>query len=85
MMFPKPVRQKDKKALEKVRKKPCCCCGTWQLIHAHHIKSRGSGGPDTLNNLLPLCFRHHTEIHQIGLTKMLDLYSGLASYIREIK
>lgn len=84
-MFPKPKRLKDKNAINYVKGLPCCACGVWYGIDAHHILSRGSGGPDTIANLLPLCRKHHTEIHQYGITKMTELYSALRNYIRSLK
>ena len=51
---------------EWIQKQRCCvsyrCTGD---ICAHHLKTRGAGGKDE-KNLLPLCVKHHTEIHQIG-------------------
>lgn len=64
-MFPKPKRIKDESALGTIRKMKCIVCGL--VAEPHHIKSRGAGGDDTIENLLPLCRIHHTEIHTIGL------------------
>ncbi len=36
------------------------CSGS---VDVHHIASRGSGGDDTLENLICLCRRHHTRAH----------------------
>lgn len=32
-------------------------------IDVHHIASRGSGGDDTLENMICLCRRHHNQAH----------------------
>lgn len=85
MRFPKPKRIVDKKVLAAVRKRPCCACGKRGEIHAHHIKTRGAGGGDTFDNLLPLCLKHHNEIHKIGSQAMRDKYWQMDSYLSEIK
>ena len=84
MKFPKPTRLKDKQVLESVRKRPCCACGKWGDIHAHHIKTRGAGGGDTFENLLPLCMSHHTEIHKIGAQAMREKYWQVEDYLKQI-
>lgn len=33
------------------------------VISIHHIKTRGAGGTDDLDNLICLCHRHHMEVH----------------------
>ena len=37
----------------------------WGDIDAHHIKSKGSGG-GFINNLIPLCRKHHSLVHSMG-------------------
>ena len=32
--------------------------------HLHHIKSRGAGGDDTLDNVLWLCYLCHDKYHR---------------------
>ncbi len=44
------------------------------ISHPHHVKSRGAGGGDTADNLMPLCAEHHREIHQIGPSGMGEKY-----------
>jgi len=33
----------------------CMRCGFWGYIERHHIKSRGSGGDDSPENIIDLC------------------------------
>lgn len=80
MLFPKPKRLKDKKALAKVRKVPCLACGS-KKVDVHHIKSRKTGGPDIDWNILPTCRWHHNEVHSIGLAKFADKYSAVQPYL----
>lgn len=37
-------------------------CGS-ECHHAHHVLPRSRGGPDTLENLIAVCFTHHQWIH----------------------
>lgn len=76
---PKKKRIVDEELLEKIRQLPCAikgrlCTGD---IDPHHIKSRGAGGDDVEENLIPLCREHHTEIHQIGKIKFRSKYPHL--------
>lgn len=59
-MFPKQFRVEDEKVLEIVRGQGCCICGL-HPVDASHIKTKGSGGPDTLWNVVAHCRRHHVE------------------------
>lgn len=43
----------------------------------HHIKSRGSGGSDDKNNLIPVCKTHHCEFHSKGNTFMCGKYTSV--------
>lgn len=38
--------------------KKCAVCGTTQNVHAHHVKSRRSGGQDVMSNLQWRCAKH---------------------------
>ncbi len=59
-MFPKQIRVSDEKVLEKVRGQGCCICGK-HPVDASHIKTKGSGGPDTEWNVVAHCRSHHIE------------------------
>ena len=56
---------------------PCLVCGERgeNKVTYHHIKSRKSGGGDEIWNLMPLCLRHHNEIHSKGTTSFVKKYS----------
>lgn len=43
------------------------------LSDPHHVRSRGAGGSD-IDNVIPLCRRHHQMFHQEGLPRMEDKY-----------
>lgn len=60
----KKLRIKDKDLLGSVRGKKCLICTN--PSDPAHIKSKGSGGDDTADNVFPLCRTHHQRQHQIG-------------------
>jgi 5-methylcytosine-specific restriction endonuclease McrA len=62
----------DKEAITVHRSFPCEIC----LWHdegncAHHLKTRGSGGGDEWFNLMTLCIRCHSMVHDYGYNKMI--------------
>lgn len=70
-MIPKPRRTKSRQAIEDARRTYCEYCGKGGQISVHHVKSRGSGGGDTADNLVSLgelcgC---HTKAHNGQISK----------------
>jgi hypothetical protein len=47
-------------------------CTNTRFLHAHHIKHWARGGETKLGNLIELCSRHHTCVHEGGYTVALD-------------
>jgi hypothetical protein len=47
-----------------------CCrfpgCGNRRYLHSHHIEHWSNGGETSLPNLMLLCTRHHTLVHEGG-------------------
>jgi len=41
----------------------CAYCGTTLNLHSHHIVYRSQGGADTHDNLITLCWFHHSVVH----------------------
>jgi hypothetical protein len=49
-------------------------CGVWlrwlrgysDSMHMAHIRGRGAGGSDTIDNVRSLCFHHHIEVEHGG-------------------
>lgn len=70
------MRIVDKELYEFVKSLPCVACGVDPGGQAHHVKTRGSGGGDTADNLMPLCFEHHRQWHD-NPRKMIRRYSGV--------
>lgn len=48
----------------------------------HHVKSRGAGGDDVPENLMPLCLKHHTEIHKVGEHTMSGRYPTIGHWLQ---
>jgi hypothetical protein len=72
---PKSVRWIDDGYRAWVRKKPCCIGGgCFGAMHAHHTKTKGSGGGD--ETCVPLCAEHHTQVHAMGF-QSFDTYHGV--------
>jgi hypothetical protein len=46
-------------------------CTRRRKLHAHHIERWSDGGPTDLENLVLLCGRHHTLVHQLGFSLVL--------------
>lgn len=50
---------------------PCYVCGI-KAQDLHHIEQKGIGGSktkDTIENIIPLCRKHHNDAHANVLTK----------------
>lgn len=81
--FPKTKRIIDRELLNSYHNKPCAISnyGCNGLVSGHHIKTKGSGGNDTIDNILALCFFHHRQIHNLGTSKFLEKYPDLISIL----
>ena len=68
----------DLELLKKVREMPCRVCGRQPSPgnpnDPDHIRTRGSGGGDTENNLWALCRFHHIEKGRIGIKTFAEKY-----------
>lgn len=58
----------------------CLVCGATNPDR-HHVKSRGAFGDDSQSNIAHLCRRHHTEIHQIGLSTFAKKYKQFENWL----
>jgi hypothetical protein len=68
-----PRRYENKKHLSHVREKNCLCRGVdcYGDVEAHHLMKpwfgyRGMGMKAGDMNVLPLCHKHHMELHDVG-------------------
>ncbi len=46
-------------------------CTRRRKLHAHHVRYWSQGGRTDLNNMILLCSRHHTLVHQLGFALVL--------------
>ena len=74
--FFKVKRLVDKELLRRYAKMPCAVGYVTHMrpVAGHHIKTKGSGGDDVDDNLIPLCATHHAEIHSMGISGFLRSY-----------
>ena len=42
------------------------CCVAWDYVIIHHLKYFHNRGPTDIDNLLPLCVKHHHYAHEGG-------------------
>ena len=69
---PKDKRIKNQKLINN-KKHNCEYCGKRNCwTNTHHIKSKGSGGNDTEDNLIELCGDCHRKVHD-GIIKQKEL------------
>jgi hypothetical protein len=47
----------------------------------HHLKTRGSGGPDETWNMMPVCTLHHNQAHSLGLIRMSIKYPQVRQWL----
>jgi Domain of unknown function (DUF222)/HNH endonuclease len=53
-------------------------CGRLRWVDGHHIKHWTNGGETKLSNLVLLCGRHHTLVHEDGYT--VELHDGEVTF-----
>ena len=70
----KTKRIVDVKLLLSMREKGCLSCGR-KPCDAAHIRSRGAGGDDVFDNMIPLCRTHHVEQHKIGWVTFINRHN----------
>lgn len=58
----------DKAALDRARAQPCLICGDPTTVEAHHPRTGrpGLGRKADDDEAVPLCGRHHRELHAMG-------------------
>jgi 5-methylcytosine-specific restriction endonuclease McrA len=71
----------SKDLLAVVRSLPCLHCAKQPAGHAHHVKTRKSGGGDEAENLMPLCPAGHHEVHTIGLTSFAEKHGAVKHWL----
>lgn len=60
----------------------CTACNNKGDLDLHHLISRGAGGPDSEENLMPLCRLCHTRLHVKGLLHMTEQFPQLVKWLK---
>jgi len=81
----KKKRFKSKENINATKKLPCVInnCECKPPMTPDHIITKGSGGGDTLNNLMPLCMYHHVMKGAKGIVYMADNYPRYYEALKE--
>jgi len=53
-------------------------CGNRRFLHSHHVEHWSNGGETSLDNLMLLCTRHHTLVHEGGFSISKDYLDNWA-------
>ena len=56
------------------------CGRPYHQCQIHHIRYWEDGGPSDLDNMVPLCSRHHHDVHEGGWNLTLDLGTRRVSF-----
>lgn len=73
-------RTKEPEFFAEIRDHGCCVNGCNQRAQVAHIKSRGAGGSNDPDNVVPLCWLHHTEQHTLGWPRFRKRYPEVKSW-----
>lgn len=70
------MRVNDPEFLKGFRRQKCFVgnCKV-RFCDAHHIRTRGAGGGDEPDNVIPLCRQHHIEVHSQGAKSFAQKYN----------
>lgn len=79
-MFQKSKRLENRALLDTYHSKRCLACNRRDCDPAH-IKTRGSGGDDVWDNVIPLCRIHHTEQGQIGWFDFVEKFPNVGLHL----
>ena len=81
-MFNKVIRITNPKLLSMVREMRCLVCQVYPS-DAHHVTTKGAGGGDTGDNVMPLCRLHHDEWHFKGRETMVLRYKQIQDWLMD--
>lgn len=73
-------RIRNSALLKQMRLVPCIVCKRTPS-DPDHVKTKGSGGPDEIWNLMSLCRRCHTEKHKIGLVTFSNKHESVMNWL----
>ena len=68
--------KRNKELAKKYSEMPCCICGSRKMVSGHHVISfKSRPDLDIDENIIPLCFKHHREIHDNGRNTFINKYA----------
>ena len=82
-MFHKTKRITNRKLLDQYHDLKCLACNKNKCDPAH-IKTRGSGGHDTPDNILPLCRMCHIRSGSLGWYRFCQRYPHIELKLNEL-
>lgn len=75
-----PKRIRDKKHMAAIREGGCCICGNPEA-DAHHLRTAGHSRGMSIKNgdnwTIPLCRKHHDDLHMFGDEKLFLALHGI--------
>lgn len=78
----KPTRVENQDLLGFIKSLPCISCQTESVdICPHHVRTKGAGGHDIPENLMPLCKQCHVLIHQLGTSAMARVRPNVKKWL----
>lgn len=72
MSLKKPKRVIDLKLIRRIKAEACRACDAPPPSDAHHLRTKGAGGDDSLTNLISLCRGCHQAIHRMGVKTFVE-------------
>lgn len=83
MEFPKKKRKQNQDLIDYLGDRlECACCAQQAPNDMDHLVTKGSGGHDEFNNLVPLCRNCHTLRHKNGISYLIEKFPSYKSYLR---
>lgn len=73
--------------IQSVKMQPCVACKPGEQkwpTEAHHVITRGAGGKNEPDNLMPLCKFHHTGVggwHQLGRFTFISNHPNVEKWL----
>lgn len=68
------MRVRSPENIKATKARPCIICAKPPPSDCDHIRTRGAGGGDELENLMPLCRFHHIQKGRIGIKTFAEKY-----------
>lgn len=87
--FPKPKRIENRALLDEIKTRRCVVCGRSPNhptipMTPSHIRTRGSGGPDTDWNTVAMCMLCHIEWGKLGAYRFCMKHPTFRSTLRRM-